>query len=766
MRQTRFSAAVLALAVASARAAEILYVTDMPAYEALSALRYNVQSQTYDACPEAVSELQSCVCTKNNNFASISSQISASVSYSCGSTASEDHASAQSVFKAYCDPSLTVSFPSPTAVSVYITDIPEYDYLAPCAKSAIKYGVGTVTYELCPTNAPALASCACKKNQNSLKISQAINSEAKSSCSGHSMDISSAQAMFAAYCAMNDGTTKFPVPSNPPGDNLPQYSSLAPCAASGLLYAVQSKMDNLCPSGPQALASCVCLKEGMTMDVLRDITSSVKWDCSSTATEDVSSAVAVFDYYCSAAEAKVTAAGVSNSIEQTYPATRATTNGPKQTGNGGNSDSSDDGNGNSGSDGSDGSSQGGDNESSSGSNTGVIVGAVVGVIGGLAVIGAIIFFVLRARRNRPDSLRIPDNANDPPVPLGPYGGKAELASDSVASPRPPSPSPSTLKVGAIPGRVSTVSPVSANTTGAFAPPPNNQAELSGQAAFFPPMPNRPELHNQHTGTPSTLSPNTPELHGQAQAQAQNAMFAAPAPNAPELYGQGAPSANRPELQGQGAMVPPSPHAPELYGQGAPAPNRPELQGQGAMMPPPPNAPELYGQGAPAPNRPELQGQGAMYAATPANMSELQGQGSQYHNANPNRPELAGQYSYPPQQQQQQQQQHQPPYPPQQSPHMQPYSPQQSPYDQQHQYQQQPQQHQYPQQQQHQQQYPSPTPSPHPPQLQPGYHAYSPGTPPPNSGAYGQQQQQQHPQASWQAGPVPDLHEMDGGREGR
>ena len=52
-------------------------------------------------------------------------------------------------------------------------------------------------------------------------------------------------------------------------------------------------MDNLCPSGPQALASCVCLKEGMTLNVLKDITSSVKWDCSSSATEDVSSAVAV-----------------------------------------------------------------------------------------------------------------------------------------------------------------------------------------------------------------------------------------------------------------------------------------------------------------------------------------------------------------------------------------------------------------------------------------------------------------------------------------
>lgn len=52
-------------------------------------------------------------------------------------------------------------------------------------------------------------------------------------------------------------------------------------------------MDYLCPSGPQALASCVCLKEGMTQEVLKVITSSVKWECSSTATEDVSSAVAV-----------------------------------------------------------------------------------------------------------------------------------------------------------------------------------------------------------------------------------------------------------------------------------------------------------------------------------------------------------------------------------------------------------------------------------------------------------------------------------------
>jgi hypothetical protein len=38
-------------------------------------------------------------------------------------------------------------------------------------------------------------------------------------------------------------------------------------------------------------------------------------------------------------------------------------------------------------------------------------------------------------------------------------------------------------------------------------------------------------------------------------------------------------------------------------------------------------------------------------------------------------------------------------------------------------------------------------------------AYYPGTPPPQQQQ--QQQHQLHPQASWQSGPVPDLHEMDG-----
>jgi hypothetical protein len=64
---------------------------------AASAVSYNIQSQTYSNCPEAVGPLQSCVCTKDRNLASISSAISSSVSYSCGSTASEDQASAATV---------------------------------------------------------------------------------------------------------------------------------------------------------------------------------------------------------------------------------------------------------------------------------------------------------------------------------------------------------------------------------------------------------------------------------------------------------------------------------------------------------------------------------------------------------------------------------------------------------------------------------------------------------------------------------------------
>lgn len=75
------------------------------------------------------------------------------------------------------------------------------------------------TYELCPSDATALATCACEKNQNSLLVSQAVDSIVKYDCASHTGDISSAQAMFAAYCAMNQGTSSFPTASSPPGDS-------------------------------------------------------------------------------------------------------------------------------------------------------------------------------------------------------------------------------------------------------------------------------------------------------------------------------------------------------------------------------------------------------------------------------------------------------------------------------------------------------------------------------------------------------------------
>src|SRR3954447_1641648 len=80
------------------------------------------------------------------------------------------------------------------------------------------------------------------------------------------------------------------------------------------------------------------------------ITSSVKYSCSSTATDDVSSAMAVYNLYCSAARAEVTPTGITNSVEQTYPAglspatgSRTDSGASQSTGADGKSESSKDG---------------------------------------------------------------------------------------------------------------------------------------------------------------------------------------------------------------------------------------------------------------------------------------------------------------------------------------------------------------------------------------------------------------------------------------
>lgn len=198
---------------------------------AASAISENVQYQTERNCPQAVTALQSCVCSKNNNFASIASAMSSSISYSCGSTASSDQASASTVLSAYCNQNAIPTFPTPTVpVSVYITDIPQISYLAPCASQQLSEGVQLLTESLCPSDAPSLATCACQKNQNSLAISAFINSSVKSACSGHTADISSAQAFFAAYCGLNSGTSAFPTTTKPPGDSMPCFNFQAACS--------------------------------------------------------------------------------------------------------------------------------------------------------------------------------------------------------------------------------------------------------------------------------------------------------------------------------------------------------------------------------------------------------------------------------------------------------------------------------------------------------------------------------------------------------
>ncbi|KAK0617425.1 hypothetical protein B0T14DRAFT_403750, partial [Immersiella caudata] len=599
----------LSLGLGAVLAAEVVYVTELEIYSSLSALYYNVQRQTADKCPTDATELQGCICTKNNNIADVKAGLTSSVSYSCGSTASDDHASVATVLSAYCNQESTFAFPTPAfPVEAYITEVAEIAVLAPCAASALGWGLNSLTYSECPSDAPALASCVCTKNRNSQVARSVISSSAKYSCSSHTPDVSSALAFFDAYCAMGNGTSVFPMPSNPPGDmtyyitDLPGFTSLARCAKSAISYAVQYQTNDLCPGGPQALASCACIKEGMTKDILSSISSNVRNSCDSTATDDISSAVGLYNLYCSAALSLTVPTGISTSVEQIYPTGAPLIGSPPNSPGASSTSKAGNGTQNGASDGS---------TATGGPSVGVIAGVVAGVVVVLALVGVLVFFLMKSARKRKAleqlaSDQVPmTRPGTSPGTAGTtteyFNGKQELPADSLAAPLPPpSPSPSMLKPGLSP-HPDTVSPVSAHNS-AFTPPPPSHAELNGQAPPMPPMPHSAELPGQHSPYP-------------------------PPP-------QGA------ELQGQASMYPPTPNTAELYGQGAgyQHPPQPELQGQGAMYAPPPNRPELQGQGSPygpLPTRPELQGQGSPYVAP---------------NPGPYRQELAGQYQFPQQQQ--------------------------------------------------------------------------------------------------------------------
>ncbi|KAI1141685.1 hypothetical protein F5Y05DRAFT_270269 [Hypoxylon sp. FL0543] len=504
----------ICLGVSIVGAQEIVYVTDLSIFTVLApcaaaAISQNVQSQTFENCPEAVTDLQSCVCTKNNNFASISTGISKSVSYSCGSTASEDQVSAASVFEAYCNQASITPFPTPSnPVTQYITDFPAWQDLAPCAANGLSYVVQSMTYDLCPAEPSLLATCVCSKNQNSLLASQRINTSVKYSCSSHTADVESAQAVFAGYCGLVNGTTSFPTTSDPPGDmtyyitGLPEYGSLAPCAQSAVSYGVFSQTYDLCPEGPKALASCACLKGAMSDYVSNEINSDVKYSCDSTATEDISSALDVFELYCSAAKGLATPAGVTESVQQTIAPTHSGTSGPKETGGSGGSGGVDS------STGSGASNTGGssvDSKTGSGSNVGTIVGAVVGVLVVLAILGLVAFFLWRrrARLNRDhEQTGLPTTAE--------FASKPELDGAVATSASAASPDSDTANAH-VATRVDSVSPVSTQAS-------PNALELPGHSAYPPPPP-IPQMSELHEQDQSAYSLRTQSQHSSVAHEA-------------------------------------------------------------------------------------------------------------------------------------------------------------------------------------------------------------------------------------------------------
>ncbi|OHW93665.1 hypothetical protein CSPAE12_07698 [Colletotrichum incanum] len=517
-----------------ATAASIVYVTDLAIYTLLApcaqtALSYNIFTQTYSACGEAPTDLQSCICTKNNNLAAVSTSLSKSISYSCGSTASEDQTSAAAVLSQYCTPDATVTFATPTTniVTKYATDIAEFTNMAPCAQSGVSYALSSMT-SLCPEPASLMAPCICTKNDNSARVSRSVASLVRYSCS-NAADVTSGLAFYDAYCAMNKGTTAFPQPSPPPGDMtyymtaLSQYSSLAPCAQSGMSNAMNSLTRYQCPEGPKALASCICLKDGVTNLVTSTVTSDIKYYCSSTASEDVSSALAVLDFYCKAARNEVVAT-VAESIAQTYATAQAGTGsgtpGPQPTSTSSSAA---------------GSSSNGNDTSSGGPGIAAIVGGIVAVIGALSIAGLVALLIYRRRRKTQPRFPISSTIG-PPEMTGP----PELGGTMLSTLPPKSPQMSISQTGS--PRSDTISPVS-DSTSMFAPPPL-RAERHGQTRLPSEMPANSNSQLQPDGHHMPM-----ELQGQQQYQktVQHQTPSGPKP----VYHASGQQQQRAELQGMG-----------------------------------------------------------------------------------------------------------------------------------------------------------------------------------------------------------------------
>ncbi|KAE9380440.1 hypothetical protein N431DRAFT_395306 [Stipitochalara longipes BDJ] len=475
-----------------------VYITDLPIFSALapcagSAVSYVVQGLTEESCAPSVTALESCACTQDHNSAAIVGRISTNVLDYCGSTAADDVTSADFVFSAYCNQAAAVTIPTGGPVTQYITDLPAFANLGGCAQSAISYAVQPLTGSICPPAASLLASCACIKDQNSLYISEKINTYIGQMCgTTHTEDSTSAQAVFSGYCGMEAGTTAFPSPSYLPGDvtyyitDLPSYSSLATCAQFAVSYPVMPLGNDGgdCPSAPLGFVSCACVKDQNSQALTSAIISQAKEQCGTTADSDVSSALGVFAYYCSAGKGLVTPTGVTASVTTNpYGGVSTGLSGifPSSTGN--SPDCS-------------------DPLSCIGlpASTHIPLGAIIGgAAGGIVFIIFILVAGWRYRRRR-----LP---RQPPFPIQQYtphvnnnsneSGKAELAGTSTFSAGKLSKNPS-MSI------VSPVSPMEEKEN----PLPAGRLEMEAQYAV---LPGRTEMEAQNRSAVSTrLHPQ--ELH--------------------------------------------------------------------------------------------------------------------------------------------------------------------------------------------------------------------------------------------------------------
>ncbi|KAH7261499.1 uncharacterized protein BKA55DRAFT_504504 [Fusarium redolens] len=420
---------LLGLAVLTT-AKDVSYVTDLEIFTYLapcvsSAISYNVGMQTYSTmCGDSETELQKCICSTRMD--EVASSISTDIEYSCGSSATEDLSSASKLMQKYCNQEEHITFFSPTKniVEAYITDLPELAYLPPCAQSGLSYAVVNIGSSRCPEAAELNAPCVCNKKDVVRDITSTLKSAVKYSCSNNG-DVTSAQNFYSEFCQMNDGTTSFAPPKGPPGDTMPHFKSLNKCAQSGIASAVMEQSSWLCGEGPQELASCICIKSGMSKIISSSLTERVKDYCDSTHIANVTSAIDVFRYYCSAAESLVVAT-VSQSIFQSYPTASSGagsgTTVPGMTGSVGATATSSSNTAKE-------SDPGHEDKDDSESKTSIapIAGGVAGVVI-LAALGAGLFLCIRRKRQRQaKGEELSNNADGPPE----YSGHPELMGNSA-----------------------------------------------------------------------------------------------------------------------------------------------------------------------------------------------------------------------------------------------------------------------------------------------------------------------------------------------